>query len=379
MGEASATILSYTTPIGGQASLEVDWGDGDNQTYSTDAISGGAYAYDHAYRSPGLYEIRAVATVKQLGEDGTTWEKTITEELVSTVQVRNDCYGTDTGGNRGFEEAGSGIVGSILSNWYGQMMEEAIEFSPIDGHKCFRGDVSVVNEDEMTTITLASIWSGNLTLTVDWGDGLDNQYESIPVVRGLSQSFNHVWAAPGLYTIVASAVVKRPTLDGNDYEVIREELVANVEVDDNCATDDIAEDGLVLAGGNEGTITGDWSFFDFGPTDDYLCRSAGEKSTALSLMSIFSGELTMDVSISIGCFFPDLTNKKIHMCWFLTMLLLLSFWHPNFLLFSLTSKRLNGETIAPSSILWTSSPESPIASITSMTKPERMRLGPPPE
>lgn len=308
VGEASATILSYTSPIGGQASLEVDWGDGKNQTYSTDAISGGAYAYDHAYRSPGLYEIRALATVKQLSEDGTTWEKTITEELVSTVQVRNDCYGTDTG-NRGFEETGGGIVGSILSNWYGKMMEEAIEFAPIDGRKCFRGDVSVVDEDEMTTITLASIWSGDLTLTVDWGDGLDNQYESI-VVRGYPKSFNHVWAAPGLYTIVATAEIKRPTLDGNDFEVVREEFVANVEVDGDCASDDdVDEDGLELAGGNEGTITGDWSFFDFGPTDDYLCRSAGEKATALSLMSIFGGELTMDVSISFDCSFPDRSQR----------------------------------------------------------------------
>ena len=41
VAEASATILSYISPIDGQASLTVDWGDGKNQTYSTDAIKVG--------------------------------------------------------------------------------------------------------------------------------------------------------------------------------------------------------------------------------------------------------------------------------------------------------------------------------------------------
>jgi len=290
VAEASATILSYISPIDGQASLTVDWGDGKNQTYSTDAIKGGAYAYDHAYMLPGLYEVRAVATVKQLSEDQTTLEEIITNEMAATVQVRNDCHGGNTD-NRGFEEHDGGIVGSILSNWYGQMMEKAIEFAPIDGRKC---------KDETTSITLASIWSGLLTLKVDWGDGLDNRYESA-VVRGYPQSFNHVWTAPGLYSIIATAEVKRLAEDGNDWEVVREELVANVEVVGDCSTDNEV-DGLELAGGNEGIITGDWSFFDFGPIDTSLCRSAGEKSTALSLISIFDGELTLDVSAPFHCF-----------------------------------------------------------------------------
>jgi len=293
VAEASATILSYISPIDGQASLAVDWGDGRSQTYSADAISGGAYAYDHAYAAPGLYEIRAVATVKQMSEDQTMWEETTTNDMVATVQVRSDCHGSGTD-NRGAENDGGGIIGSILSNWYGQMMEKAVEFAPIDGRKCFYDYSSAIGTDEATTITLASVWSGDLTLTVDWGDGSDNTYETM-LIRGYPKSFDHVWTAPGLYTIIAMASVKRPTLSGDDWEIVREELVANVEVEGDCSMD-IEEDGLAMAGGgDEGTITGEWSFFDFGPIDTNLCRSAGEKATALNLMSIFSGQLTMDI------------------------------------------------------------------------------------
>lgn len=279
VGDETATVLSFVSDLSGSASLTVDWGDSKTNTFSSNVDSDISNFYFHAYDEPGLYEIKAHAVVKKLSDNELSWES-VESEMSATVQVRYVC-GAST--NR------YGIAGSsVLSNWYGDMMADAIEFAPVDAEICLN-----VGKRGVSTISVASIWGGLMHLSINWGDGLDKQY-SMNVDRGLPYSFDHFFESVGTYIIVASATVKRPSINRNNWETANEVLTATVNVRDDCAGGGF--DVALTGAGDDGVVTGEWSFFDFAPIDTDLCRSAGEEATALTLMSIFSGQLTVDVS-----------------------------------------------------------------------------------
>ena len=263
---------------------------------------------------------------------------------------------------------------------------DAIVFSPLDVETCRQ-----VGEASATVLSYVSPINGQAWLKVNWGDGTKDTYSGDvnkggqSIIGGKANGpYYHAYAAVGLYKIKAVAIVM-----DEDNKMMKENFVATIQVRSDChdsgngnrgvenAENDgggIEEDGLTLAGGDEGTITGEWSFFDFGPMDTNLCRSAGEQSTALSLMSIFSGELTMDVSMA-WFDFASLTNMaQALFLTFLSFSLLISLCK----YYSWAKHRFNGETINSTSILSVSPPESPTVLITPTSKPGHMISGPPP-
>lgn len=290
VGEETATVLSFISPLAGFASLTVDWGDGRSNKFGSNIDSNVGYFYFHAYDEPGRYDIKTNVTVKQLNEDGTSWQS-IENEMEGAVLVRNDCGGISV--NSKFTENnrdGADDTTDVLSNWYDDVMAASIEFAPIEEELCLDAGMYAAS-----TILVASLWSGYLSLNIDWGDDGEKHY-SATIDRGVPYSFDHSYKVAGTYTINAFAVVGRLAINGKDYETIYEELSASVTVRDDCSADSGGIDTRAVVAGDDGVVTGEWSFFDFGPVDSSLCRAAGEEATALTLMSIFSGQLTVDVS-----------------------------------------------------------------------------------
>jgi len=294
VGEETATVLSFMSPLAGFASLTVDWGDDKSNTFGSNIESNLSYFYFHAYDEAGQYEIKTKATVKQLREDGTSW-KSVENEMVTTVQVRNNCDGISTDAefidhNRD-GTTNDATDNNVLSNWYDEVMAASIEFAPVDDELCL--DAS---KHAASTISVASLWSGHLSLTVDWGDGTEKHYNA-SVDRGLPYSFDHFYDGVGTYTITALAVVARLAINGKDWETIYEELSVTVNVRDDCSEEDDDVDALAVVA-DDGVVAGEWSIFEFAPLDTNLCRATGEEATALTLMSLFTGQLTLDVSFS---------------------------------------------------------------------------------
>lgn len=297
VGEETATVLSFMSPFAGFASLTVDWGDDKSNTFGSNIESNVSYFYFHAYDEAGRYEIKTKAAVKQLNEDGTSW-KSVENEMVTTVQVRNNCdeITTDAEFIEHTRDGTKDTTGnSVLSNWYDEVMAASIEFAPVDDELCL--DAS---KYAASTISVASLWSGHLSLTVDWGDGQEKHYNA-SVDRGLPYSFDYFYEAVGTYTITASAVVARLAINGKDWETIYEELSVTVNVRDDCSEENDDVDALAVVA-DDGDVTGEWSIVEFAPLDTNLCRDTGEEATALTLMSIFSGQLTVDVSFSFTCY-----------------------------------------------------------------------------
>ena len=99
------------------------------------------------------------------------------------------------------------------------------------GQKCH-------NVDETVSLKIASVWAGYLSGQVDWGDG------SHPTKHGMNigafsstgdGDIAHAYKESGLYTIQATAKVRRLNADRSAWETIEDTLSETVEIRDDCS------------------------------------------------------------------------------------------------------------------------------------------------
>ena len=94
------------------------------------------------------------------------------------------------------------------------------------------------NVDETVSLKIASVWAGYLNAEVDWGDG------SHPTKHGMNVGafsstgegdIAHTYKEPGLYTIQATAKVRRLNADRTAWETIEDTMSDIIEIRHDCS------------------------------------------------------------------------------------------------------------------------------------------------
>ena len=115
--------------------------------------------------------------------------------------------------------------------------EELLQFHGIsDGNS--GGKEQCHNADETVSLKIASVWAGYLNAEVDWGDG------SHPTKHGMNigafsstgeGDIAHTYKEPGLYTIQATAKVRRLNADRTAWETIEDTMSDIIEIRHDCS------------------------------------------------------------------------------------------------------------------------------------------------
>ena len=109
--------------------------------------------------------------------------------------------------------------------------EEMLQFHGLSDGQCH--DV-----DETVSLKIASVWAGYLNVEIDWGDG------SHPTKHGMNVGafsstgdgdIPHTYQESGLYTIQASAKVRRLNKDRSAWDIIEDTLTETIEIRDDCS------------------------------------------------------------------------------------------------------------------------------------------------
>lgn len=90
-------------------------------------------------------------------------------------------------------------------------------------------------DDPATSLKIASMWNGMMTVMIDWGDGTPEVRQRMSVGAFSSTNFDHAYEKPGMYAITASATVRRIN-DGEygEVEKISVDYLSHVGVRETC-------------------------------------------------------------------------------------------------------------------------------------------------
>lgn len=91
-------------------------------------------------------------------------------------------------------------------------------------------------DDPATSLKIASMWNGMMTVMIDWGDGTPEERHRMSVGAFSSTNFDHSYMTPGMYAITASATVRRikDDDDSGEAERISVEYLSHVGVRESC-------------------------------------------------------------------------------------------------------------------------------------------------
>ena len=90
-------------------------------------------------------------------------------------------------------------------------------------------------DDPATSLKIASMWNGMMTVMIDWGDGTPEERYRMSVGAFSSTNFDHSYRQPGMYAITASATVRRIKDDeSGEAERISVVYLSHVGVRESC-------------------------------------------------------------------------------------------------------------------------------------------------
>ena len=114
--------------------------------------------------------------------------------------------------------------------------EELLQFHGLSDDNS--GNNQCHNVDEAVSLKIASVWAGYLNAEVDWGDGSHPTKHGMNVGAFSSTSegdIAHTYEEPGVYTIQATASVRRLNADRTAWETIEDTLMERIEIRDDCS------------------------------------------------------------------------------------------------------------------------------------------------
>ena len=89
-------------------------------------------------------------------------------------------------------------------------------------------------DDPVTTLKIASMWNGMMTVIIDWGDGTPEERYRMNVGAFSSTDFVHSYMRSGMYAITASATVRRKDDESGQIERTSAEYQSHVGVRESC-------------------------------------------------------------------------------------------------------------------------------------------------
>lgn len=138
-----------------------------------------------------------------------------------------------------------------------------------------------------TSLKIASMWNGMMTVMIDWGDGTPEERYRMSVGAFSSTNFDHSYMQPGMYAITASATVRRiKDGDSGEAERISVEYLSHVGVRESCT----------MAGSFFGSVSVNCEAIDSGTSDQfYLAKVCfGPQKDQIMDYSIDWGMAPMD-------------------------------------------------------------------------------------
>ena len=284
------------------AKTQIQWGDDKFDQYTLSVSAGEPYSFDHSYEQAGAYDIRATAQFRRLNTLGFSWSNIAEEhqtwdvaeqELVTSVEVNESCDGIAQQPRSELD------IAKEMDIWRASAIDNALQIDPLV--PVYAPDICLNTNTQEPIVAVASLSSGFMKLTVDWGDEKTHQ-KGINIKAGTSYSFDHSYEEAGIYNVVAKGYVRRLSPDRSSWEIIENEMTTTVKVRDDCPSITRADPGITSDG------LGDWydsmmaKSIQFIPLDVDLgaCHKAGDYSTMLEVASVSSGYMALVVDWGVG-------------------------------------------------------------------------------